>query len=106
MKLAIAALIATLGMTTTAHAAPCQPTLAQVATVLANSIDELAFLRTQLQTFSHGVTCETIDKAKTRFLFTFNTCGNCLPRKAVLDVVEDLEPTYRDGHAIYTKTLR
>lgn len=84
---------------------PCVPDLLRAATILTAAAEELATLKKDHIDLTQSVTCEQIKPGVVEYLFNFNNCGMCLPKKAELRVEQDETPMYRDGPSIYKKQL-
>ncbi len=86
--------------------ATCQLTPEGTATALLHSATELAKIRKAHLVAASKVTCTAVSPGVTQYDFVFESCGMCPPGRANLTVTEDLTPTYRDGAAIYVKSLQ
>jgi hypothetical protein len=85
----------------------CDVSAYNVATVLLNSHEQLKQLRDTYHVEADGApSCRELEQGVTEYTFVFRSCGNCLPKRAELVVVQDLRPTYYDGAAVYTHRLK
>ncbi|HEY8279879.1 MAG TPA: hypothetical protein VIH99_09660 [Bdellovibrionota bacterium] len=86
-------------------AADCELNTRNTTTVLLNSAEQLAKLRAMHMTDGQAVSCRQVEQGVKEFTFAFRTCGNCLPKKADLRVMQDERPSYADGPVKYTHEI-
>lgn len=85
----------------------CEVTARDVATVLLNSHEQLEQLRGKhLVEARLEPSCRELEQGVTEFKFVFRSCGNCMPKRAELIVVQDVRPSYQDGPVVYTHQIK
>jgi hypothetical protein len=86
-------------------ASACVVDPVRMATILMAATDELLLIKKDQMTSARSVACKQIASGIVEYQFTYSTCGNCLPKTALLTVAQDETPTYHDGAPIYVKTV-
>jgi hypothetical protein len=47
------------------------------------------------------MTREELEPGITRYVLKVSTCGNCMPKRGTVEIIEDMRPTYNDGPVRY-----
>ena len=84
----------------------CKVTPEEITTVLLSNSDSLLELKKAHLYTAREVSCQDVSQGVKTFEVKFSSCGLCLPKNAVLTIIEDLRPTYRDGAPIYSSRIQ
>jgi hypothetical protein len=89
----------------TSSSSACSATPFQITTVLLHSAHELNDLVTNGMDLGGPVTCTDVEPGVIEYVFKFASCGNCMPKNAIMTVLEDTRPSQTDGPVEYTHTI-
>lgn len=83
--------------------AACTYTVEELATAMFAAGDKFELMKKEhVSEIRTAPTCKNIEQGVREYTINVDSCGNCMPKRGVLVINQDLRPTYADGAPIYT----